>query len=342
MKSLAACPPPPSIHEHTCYAFCKIALPLFSKTQIFARSLVIVTCLFPPLFAQAEQNSIQSKLAEHSLLLDGHQVQGKMVAVGDRGHILYSDDDGQQWHQANVPTRVLLTGVYMHDTKLGWAVGHDATILRTEDGGQNWQQVYKDVEQEAPLLDVWFRDANSGYAVGAYGLFLETNDSGQTWEQRWVNEEDDFHLNHIIRLSENQLFIAAEAGMIYRSDDLGKTWQSLEAPYHGSFFGALPASNNILLLFGLRGHLFASQDQGDSWQDINSGTTAMLTTGLKTKQGLCIIAGLNGVLLIDDNCDGKRYKKHQLAQRNGISAMLETSNNDIILIGTAGITTFTP
>lgn len=36
----------------------------------------------------------------------------RLVAVGDRGHILYSDDQGNTWTQAKVPTRQLLTAVF--------------------------------------------------------------------------------------------------------------------------------------------------------------------------------------------------------------------------------------
>ncbi|NIN72688.1 MAG: hypothetical protein GTO46_12360, partial [Gemmatimonadetes bacterium] len=75
---------------------------------------------------QAENEyTLQMPLAERSLLLDGVAVDGLMVAVGERGHILISRDDGVSWRQAEVPTRSSLTGVFFHDQQLGWVVGHD-------------------------------------------------------------------------------------------------------------------------------------------------------------------------------------------------------------------------
>ncbi len=264
-----------------------------------------------------------------------------MVAVGERGHILYSTDQGHNWVQAEVPTRALLTGVHLHDDTLGWAVGHDATILRTDDGAKTWQLVYSNVEEETPLLDVWFKDAQHGYAVGAYGLFLSTQDGGQSWQQSWISEEDDFHLNHITAMEDGTLVIAAEAGVVYRSDDEGKTWLPLPSPYQGSFFGSLPTGAQSLFLFGLRGHLFTSNNKGEQWAEFETGTTAMLTAGLKNKNGRCYISGLSGILIIAPRCDGSEIDQKQLPERSGIAAMLE-SDDGIILVGESGITRFTP
>ena len=73
-----------------------------------------------------------------------------------------------------MPSRALLTAVYMHDARLGWAVGHDEVVLRTRDGGETWERVHYAPEHERPLLDVWFADARNGLAVGAYGALIAT------------------------------------------------------------------------------------------------------------------------------------------------------------------------
>ena len=116
------------------------------------------------------------------------------MVVGERGHVLVSTDGGESWKQARVPVRALLTAVHMHDERTGWAVGHDAVILRTDDGGETWRLVHQAPEEELPLLDVWFRDERTGFAIGAYGYFLVTRDGGDTWASRTISE-DDFHLN---------------------------------------------------------------------------------------------------------------------------------------------------
>ncbi|MDX1677500.1 WD40/YVTN/BNR-like repeat-containing protein, partial [Arsukibacterium sp.] len=122
-------------------------------------------------------------LAEKSLLTDVQKVNNKFfVAVGERGHILLSPD-GNEWQQAIVPVQSMLTAVHFTDELHGWAVGHDAVILKTRDGGSSWQLQQFIPEEDKPLLDVYFRDNQRGIAVGAYGLFYTTTDGGDTWEQ---------------------------------------------------------------------------------------------------------------------------------------------------------------
>ena len=63
----------------------------------------------------------------------------RVVAVGEEGVIIYSDDNGQSWTQAEVPVSVNLTCVRFATPLQGWAAGHFGVILGTTDGGKTWQ-----------------------------------------------------------------------------------------------------------------------------------------------------------------------------------------------------------
>ncbi|MCS6948646.1 MAG: YCF48-related protein, partial [Steroidobacteraceae bacterium] len=94
-------------------------------------------------------------LAVRSLLLDVAWAGERIVAVGERGHVLLSDDRGKTWVQSpEVPSRTMLTGVTFANRDDGWAVGHDEIILRTENGGQSWIAAHYAPERQQPLLDV--------------------------------------------------------------------------------------------------------------------------------------------------------------------------------------------
>ncbi len=285
------------------------------------------------------EHSIPSPLAIQSLLLDGVTIGKRAIVVGERGHILISDSPDTQWVQQQTPTQATLTGIYFANPQLGWAVGHDAIILRTQDGGHNWQRVYYDPDDERPLLDVWFKDKQYGFAIGAYGLFLETQDGGDQWSPRQIIEED-FHFNHISHAANGKLYIAAEAGNIYRSDDQGQTWLALPSPYHGSFFGSLPFADDSLLLFGLRGQLYRSENNGDHWQKIATNTEASLTEARILMDNRIIIVGLAGTVLLSHD-QGQRFTQYPQADRQGLSQVLQTSDARIILIGEAGVKSLT-
>ena len=286
---------------------------------------------------------MKAPLAIASLLLDGAAVGSRVVVVGERGHVLVSTDNGASWAQAEVPTRALLTAVHMHDERVGWAVGHDAVILRTADGGATWTMVHQAPEEELPLLDVWFRDDRIGFAVGAYGYFLATEDGGETWISRAVSE-DDFHLNALIPATETEreshpsrpLYMAAEAGVAYRSDDGGATWRELPSPYAGSWFGGLALDENRLLLAGLRGHLFRSEDGGDTWTEVTTGTQATLTGAIRLPSGSIVVTGLEGSVLVSEDA-GRSVSSRRLPSRQGISAALPLSDGGVLLIGEFGV-----
>ena len=292
-----------------------------------------------PAGASADE-AVKAPLAIRSLLLDGAAAGSRVVVVGERGHVLLSDDNGASWTQARVPVRVLLTAVHMHDARTGWAVGHDAAILGTRDGGGTWTLLHRAPEEERPLLDVWFRDDKAGFAVGAYGYFLATEDGGGTWTSRTVGE-DDFHLNALIPVAEEtpgsrRLYIAAEAGVVYRSDDDGGTWRKLPSPYAGSWFGGIAPDENEVLLAGLRGHLFRSGDGGESWTRVPTGTAATLTGAARLPSGAIAIVGLEGTVLIGRD-GGRSVSSRSLPARQGISAALPLADGGVLLIGEFGV-----
>ncbi|MDX9788519.1 MAG: YCF48-related protein [Desulfobacterales bacterium] len=325
---------------------------LFSPSRF--RLVVLLLLLFRGIFAPGfliaettaldaslDKQSVLSPLATKSLMLDAARKGDLLVSVGERGYILVSEDNGKNWNQVeNVPTQVMLTGVFFIDSQTGWAVGHDAVILRTTDGGKSWQKVFSDPQLEMPLLDVWFKDAQNGFAIGAYGLFLATSDGGLTWKRRQIGE-DDFHLNHISVAADGRLYISAESGKIYRSDDGGNVWQLLLLPYDGSLFCSLPLKGNVLLAFGLRGNAFRSENAGASWTKIETGSTAMLNDAEVLADGRIVVCGLGGAL-IESHDEGKSFERlGKKSGRQGISKILEAKGGGLMLFGEFGVQTTT-
>ena len=309
----------------------------------------------------ANQPAEIEPLAPTSLLLDLGVAGKRMVAVGERGHVLLSDDQGATWRQAkSVPTRAMLTAVFFIDAEYGWAVGHDETILNTSDGGETWTRSHFAPEAQQPLLDLWFANRVSGIAVGAYGAYFTTNDGGRTWSgakfapaaakpdaatatatevaaQDDAELPPDYHLNRIVGVG-NRLYIAAEGGQLYRSDDRGANWRALASPYEGSFFGLVPIRGEGLLAFGLRGHLFKSADAGNTWSRLESHTTAMLTDGYAINDLRVVIGGLTGVLLISGDA-GETFRLTQQDDRKGVSALLPGPAGAVVVAGEGGVRT---
>lgn len=237
-----------------------------------------------------------------SLLLDIVNTGAHVIAVGDRGAVIVSND-GQEWAQVQTPTRSALTAVWFADADNGWAVGHDAVVLHTADGGRTWALQNFQPELEKPLLDVLFLDASRGFAVGAYGLLYKTEDGGQTWaEVDSPIRGSELHFNAITRLNDGALFIAGEQGTLAVSADAGQTWTTVQSPYESSLFGAAPRGDKGVVIFGLRGNVFVADDaQKPEWRQVETNSVASMFGATQTEDGRLVMVGLNGNIMVSAN-----------------------------------------
>lgn len=318
------------------------------------------TILLGSVFSVAAQQpvvAIKSKLAQKQLMTDITVAGSKLIAIGERGHILFSDvDDGEQWQQANVPVNVLLTSIDFKDGKLGFVTGHDATLLKTIDGGMNWSIVNYQPELDKPLLDVKVLD-KTVIAVGAYGLFLQSDDLGETWQDQFQDElliEDDrlylddlkeyepevytqekqFMLPHFNSISaiNGGLYLAGEAGFLAKSDMSGQDWQLIETDYFGSYF-SISSVKNTMLLGGLRGNLFKSQDNAKSWELINTDVKATINATYHSNNITYFFANSGNIFYTSDNKD-----MHNYTLADGKAVMAGVAINDFLYLATeAGI-----
>ena len=300
------------------------------------------------------------------LLTDVAREGARIIAVGDRGYIVYSDNDGESWQRAKTPPGLaLLNSVYFSDANTVWAVGHDSVILKSTDQGKEWTQVYSSAKDQRPLMDVLFVDANHGFAVGAYGAFLETLDAGKTWTSRKAipaaakakpakaarggrnagmdleddadkSPDEDKHLNAIIKLGQGRLFIAGEAGTMLLSNDNGKSWERVVSPYKGSYFGATLANDGGVLALGLRGNVFRAADTGlKTWTPVATNTKASMMSATKLADGAIVMSGLSGTLLVSRD-NGKTFAPIESGTIKPLAATVQGKGGALLVVGETG------
>lgn len=306
--------------------------------------------------SQAEPAVIAPK-AKDSLLLDIVKVTDeRFVTVGQRGHILVSDDRGDSWRQVPVPVDVNLTAVDFLDETHGVAVGFDQTVLLTKDGGETWTISHHEVSNFQPaLFSVLYTSESDITAVGSYGLYLQTEDGGASWENREVASLSDVydgfsHFYDIEKLDANTWYMAGEKyiaesnedgdefskGMIAVTQDSGKTWQKLKSPYEGSFFG-IEVNKDDIYVYGLRGNLFHSTDNGNSWRSIQLGNESGLHDMTISADGSLVLVGTGGVLVMKNNSDVILNKRTDL---KGRAALVSIDKQSYIIVGEGGVETY--
>ncbi|WP_325435400.1 WD40/YVTN/BNR-like repeat-containing protein [Pseudomonas nitroreducens] len=294
----------------------------------------------------------------------------RLVSVGQRGHILYSDDGGTHWRQAEVPVSSDLTAVYFPTPNEGWAVGHDGVVLHSADGGIHWERQldgrqigqlmldyyaahpqpdnatwleqarrFKEEGADKPFLDLWFRDANEGFVVGAFNLILHTRDGGRTWEP-WNHRIDNPQALHLtaIAASGDDLFIVGEQGLLLRlshqQEGQQERFVALPSPYAGSFFGVV-ARPGLVFAYGLRGHAVRSVDGGESWSAVDTGLPVSLTAASFNASGRLYLFSQAGQGLVSDD-RGVSFKPLELAERLPVSGAVAGPGR-LLLVGTRGV-----
>lgn len=266
------------------------------------------------------------------LLLDAVSTGKRIVAAGERGFILLSDD-GYHWRAAQTVGTATLTALTQRGAQL-WAVGHDTAILKSTDFGAHWRRVHYTPEAQRPLLDIAFVDDQHGFAVGAYGTFLETRDAGEHWIPRNIATQD-LHYNAIAALGNNTLMIAGEAGTLLRSTDAGQTWQALASPYVGSWFGIVALDDQTALLLGLRGKLYRTDDAGAHWTALPEYTAAALMGGRVLADGSIVVVGNDGVILTSTD-RARTFKTYRQAGSPALATLL-AGNRQWWLFGERGV-----
>jgi photosystem II stability/assembly factor-like uncharacterized protein len=281
------------------------------------------------------------------VLLGAAQAGNRLVAVGERGIVVLSDDGGTHWRQVATPVSMTLTAVRFADTLHGYAVGHGGTVLSTADGGETWTRrldgrraaqlaldaarasadtaAVREAERlvadgpDKPLLDLLLLDAQHAVVVGAYGLAFATTDGGQTWTP-WMNRLDNprgLHL-YAIRRHGERLVIAGEQGLVQLSEDGGQTFKQVETPYPGSFFTAeLPPTDEIVVA-GLLGNVWRSHDAGASWTQLTVPVPASITASALRPNGSLVLVNQAGMVLGERNGSFEPLSAPPLPPLNGI------------------------
>ncbi len=319
--------------------------------------------------------AMTSQLASKSLL-NGIAIAGKrIVAVGERGHIIYSDDNGKSWTQSEVPVSVDLAAVYFATPQKGWAVGHDGVVLYSSNAGAKWvvqldgsrvcevlkkyyenrppsggmdakaakkfkedMQYLVDQGPVFPFLDVWFSNDLTGFVVGANNLIFHTTDGGKNWEP-WLDRTENpngFHF-YAIRPVGTDLYMVGEQGLVLKLDPASGRFRSLQTGYNGTFFGVVGKSGSVLV-FGLRGNMFRSTDKGKKWQKVESGESGAVLGGTVTADGAIVLVTQSGKVL-ESKDDGASFS--EVKQKEGLGlpacAVVVPDKSTCVIAGVAGI-----
>ncbi len=290
------------------------------------------------LFAGAADTDQPLWRAEHGVLLSVAKAGERLVAVGDRGIVLLSDDQGQHWREVRSGTDELLTGVIFPTPTEGWAVGQDATILHSADAGATWQSQHAKPGGDTALFSIAAISAKHLIATGAYALALETQDGAQWISVSLPSMDEDYHLNCVMARGED-VIITGEAGHAFLRH--AGAWTAIPVGYDGSQFGCLAEPDGRVYSFGLRGSLFSLAPDATKWQRIDTGVAQSFFGGALLANGRIALVGGNGLAAMFDPASGVLTRLHS-GTGASLSSVTEAADKRLIVVGDDGVHTIDP
>lgn len=319
-----------------------------------------------------DRQAVMSSRAANAVMLTVTRAAARLVAGGERGVILYSDDSGKSWTQAKVPVSVSITNMHFPSAHQGWAVGHSGVVLHSTDAGATWvkqldgrraAQLVLDAAKQAtgegeaksrqladaerlvadgpdkPFFDVHFFDESNGLVVGAYGLILATSDGGKSWSSRHesIHNPQGKHLYSISTVG-TDVYIAGEQGALFHSRDGIARFDDVATPYAGTFFGVLAGGGQRVNVFGLRGNAYWTLD-GKEWHKSDTGAPHTVAGGTRLEDGSLAMVDEAGRILITRD-GGVSFKQVPVAKPSPLTSITQAADGALVVSGVRGLTRY--
>ncbi len=292
--------------------------------------------------------AVESDKAASSLLLDIARAGKRLVAVGERGHIIYSDDKGKSWAQADVPVMVTLTAIDFPTPEKGWAVGHDGVVLHSEDGGETWVKQFDafegnrmSLEYARELVAAKKAELDEAGEEEKAALSKELDDLKYELEY-WESAEERccVPLLDVWFKNSKEGFVIGAYGRFYKTGDGGRTWSpwwdKIDNPWK-LHLNAFADADGSLFIARESGVIYRSTDGGESWETLETPHDGSYLGILASpKEDLLIAYGI-GAKLAYSKDGGKTWKLLQTRAGAALSGGAVRSDGSVLIVSYSGV-----
>lgn len=271
--------------------------------------------------------ALKTPRAVRALLMGVARAGRRLVAVGEHGVVILSDDEGANWRQAAAPVSVTLTAAHFPTPSHGWAVGHDGVVLRSVDGGENWikqfdghdanRLIQADADARIKALQAGADPADADAAADAAAVIADD-------AQAAVEFGPSRPLLAVWFRDERNGYVAGSYGQIFQTRDGGGSWRSLatriDNPEGLHYSAVVPTAGGGVLLAGESGRVWLSRDEGASWRTAVAAAQTPLYGAVATDDGGLLVFGFGGRIFRSDDGGRSWGKLNSPANRTLVAA----------------------
>lgn len=291
--------------------------------------------------------ALPSDRAAEGLLLEIARNGDRLVVVGELGHILWSDDDGRTWSQAEVPVSLAITSIAFAGDGNVFATAHDGYLLRSVDNGETWTVALggADVAQ----LSVGAIELQ----VEALNAALDEAPPEKQEDLAWALDEAQFALDEALLAVDEGMttpllktwfdgdvgYVLGAYNVFLRTDDGGETWTShsnrLANPDKYHLYGIARSRAGTLLVAGEAGTLLRSLDDGATWQRIASPYPGSFFGTVAASDGSLLVFGLRGNVFRSTD-EGASWADVETHDSRTLMCGAAAAGGTVVLAGAAG------
>lgn len=293
--------------------------------------------------------ALKSELATESLLLDITRSDDRLLVVGEQGHILWSDDNGQSWTQADVPVSLAITSVAFAGAGQAWATAHDGFLLHSTDNGASWK--IKLSGSDVARLSVVALEAQ----IEMLRLAVDNATPETLEDAEWALDDGLFALDEAtlaidegmnsplleVWFADDSVGYALGAyGVFLRTADGGETWAAhsnrLDNPDKYHLYGIARSLAGTLIIAGEAGTLLRSLDSGNEWERIDAPYSGSFFGSVAASDGSLLIFGLRGNVFRSTD-EGLSWAAVDTGDQRTLMCGAASDDGSVVLAGAAGV-----
>ena len=293
--------------------------------------------------------ALKSELAIDSLLLAVANDGERLLVAGEQGHILYSDDNGQTWTQADVPVSLAITSVTFARSGEAWATAHDSYLLHSVDNGATWE--IKLSGSDVARLSVGALESQ----IEALRIAVDNAAPEEREDAEWALDDGLFALEEATEAIDTGMttplldvwfaddstgYALGAYGTFLQTTDGGETWTArsndLDNPDKYHLYRITRSSAGTLLIAGEAGTLQRSIDNGNEWERVDSPYAGSYFGAVAASDGSLLIFGLRGNVFRSTD-EGLSWAAVDTEDERTLIGGAAGEGGSVVLVGAAGV-----
>lgn len=255
-----------------------------------------------------------------------------LLAYGDDGIILVSNNAGKNWHLNKTEIPIPLNTAVFNETTQQWRIaGQAGTIIESDADGNNWTKTpFPSSKTIIKLLPAEAGDI----AIGEDGLLALQKKNSRDWQL--LEHPLDESFTDIIAANSNRYIVSTINGKIILLDMTSQKIEIIDTGHTGYISKLLfNQQHQTLIATTANGDILLSDDGGTLWAPVATGKPYLSALAASKNGAYVFAAGDDGCVLVSDN-GGRTWRTLTLPIAANLEGIVNTQGAQWVAYGEHG------